>query len=234
MKLVKHLARLGYGSRREVQNLLRAGAFTTADGSPLDPDRPPPHHAIRHHGEPLDPDFPLVLMLHKPLGHTCGTPDPGPLIYDLLPPRFLQRNPPLSSVGRLDKDSSGILLLTDDGSLLHRLIHPKSGCAKTYRVTLDRPLQGHEADLFATGSLQLHGETKPLLPATLQPLGSHQALVTLHEGRYHQVRRMFAACGNHVTALHRQSFGPLPLPPNLPPGSWRTLTETELDLLLSR
>jgi 16S rRNA pseudouridine516 synthase len=146
----------------------------------------------------------------------------------LLPPRFARRNPGLNPVGRLDKDTTGLLLLTDDGQLLHRIIHPKSGCLKIYHATLDRPLDGREAALFASGTLLLQGETKPLLPAPLEVCGEKSVRITLHEGRYHQVRRMFAAAGNHVLTLHRISIGGLRLPDDLAEGGWRALTPAEL------
>ncbi len=228
MKLVKLLANLGYGSRKDVQRMIRAGAVTDDTGRVLSAGDLPPHDRIRVRGEPLDPAFPLAIMLHKPDGYTCSTEDPGDTIYDLLPPRFACRNPGLNPVGRLDKDTTGLLLLTDDGKLLHRIIHPKSNCLKIYHATLDRPLLGHEAALFASGSLVLQGDTKPLLPAPLEGLGTHDARITLHEGRYHQVRRMFAAAGNHVITLHRLSIGGLSLPADLPDGHWRPLTPTDL------
>jgi len=227
MKLIKLLANLGYGSRREVQRLIRAGAFGDDQGNTLGEGDFPPHAAIRFRGEPLDPSFPLLLMLHKPDGYTCSADDPGATIFDLLPPRFARRNPLLSPVGRLDKDTTGLLLLTDDGQLLHKIIHPKSGCLKIYHAVLDRPLEGHEAALFASGELVLNSETKPLLPAQLELLGEKEALVTLHEGRYHQVRRMFAAAGNHVLTLRRIAIGGLRLPAELAEGQWRQLTADE-------
>ena len=228
MKLVKLIANLGYGSRKDAQRMIRSGAVTDDTGRPLGESEVPPHDRIRVRDEPLDPPFPLVIILNKPDGYTCGSEDPGATIYDLLPPRFACRNPGLNPIGRLDKDTTGMLLLTDDGKLLHRVIHPKSGCLKVYHATLDRPLDGHEAALFASGTLVLHSETKPLLPASLEALGDKEALVTLHEGRYHQVRRMFAATGNHVLNLKRISIGGLNLPTDLPEGQWRVLTDDEL------
>jgi 16S rRNA pseudouridine516 synthase len=228
MKLVRLLANLGYGSRREVQRIIRSGAVTDDTGQVLGDGDLLPHHRIRFRGEPLDPPSPLTLMLHKPSGYTCSADDPGAVIYDLLPERFAHRNPGLNPVGRLDKDTTGLLLMTDDGKLLHRIIHPKSGCLKVYHATLARPLEGHEAELFGSGELLLNGETKPLLPAGFERLSDNEALVTLHEGRYHQVRRMFAAAGNHVTTLQRISIGGLRLPPELAEGEWRILTEDEL------
>jgi 16S rRNA pseudouridine516 synthase len=228
MKLVKLLANLGYGSRKEVQRLIRSGAVTDADGNVLGENDLPPHDRILFRGEPLDPPSPLVIMLNKPDGYTCSSEDPGSTIYDLLPERFAHRNPGLNPIGRLDKDTTGLLLLTDDGKLLHKIIHPKSNCLKIYHAILDRPLEGHEQELFSSGTLVLNSETRPLLPAGFEALGEKEALVTLHEGRYHQVRRMFAAAGNHVLGLKRISIGGLKLPDDLEEGDWRALEPEEL------
>ena len=224
MKLVKHIANLGYGSRKQVQWLFREGRVTDADGEVLYADDAVPLEAVRIDGEPLDPPPGLLLMLHKPLGVTCSTKDTGRLVYDLLPPRYRLRDPLLSTVGRLDRETSGLLLLTDDGQLLHRIIAPKSRLPKVYLATLAQDLRGDEAALFAAGTLMLDGEKTPLLPAELDVLDARRARLTLHEGRYHQVRRMFAAVGNHVEALHRERVGGLTLG-DLPDGQWRALDE---------
>src|SRR5688500_5317103 len=207
MKLVKLLANLGYGSRSEVGRYLRKGHVTDVHGRVLGEKDFPPHDQIRFHDEALGPLAPRTLMLHIPDGFACSTDDPGDTIYDLLPARYALRNPILSPVGRLDKDTTGLLMMTDDGKLLHRLISPKHHVPKVYRVTLDRVIEGHEEELFASGDLVLRGEDKPLLPAKLEVLGEKEALITLEEGRYHQVRRMFAAAGNHVVALKRVAIG---------------------------
>ncbi len=225
MNLLRYISNLGYGSRKEVQRLIRQGAITDDQGYPLKESDRLEHHRIRVHGEELDPPSPLTLILNKPDGYTCSMDDPGSIIYDLLPERFAHRKPQLNPVGRLDKDTTGLLLMTDDGQLLHKVIHPKSGCRKIYHATLDRPLQGHEADLFASGTLMLNNESKPLLPATMEVINPHEALISLHEGRYHQVRRMFAAAGNHVTFLKRISIGGLKLPADLDEGEWRVIDE---------
>ena len=229
MKLVKLLANLGYGSRKEVQRMIRSGTVTDDAGRVLGESEVPPHARIRFRGEPLDPPFPLTILLHEPDGYSGSADDPGAVIYVLLPERFAHRNPGLNPVGRLDKDTTGLLLMTDDGKLLHKIIHPKSGCLKIYHAVLDRPLSGNEADLFGSGELMLNGEIKPLLPAGFEALGENEALVTLHEGRYHQVRRMFAAAGNHVTALKRIAIGGLKLPDDLAEGEWRILTSDDLE-----
>ncbi|OOG39544.1 16S rRNA pseudouridine(516) synthase [Rhodanobacter sp. C06] len=222
MKLVKLLANLGYGSRKDVAWMFREGRITDADGEVLYADDKIEHARIRLDGEPLDPPTGLVLMLHKPLGVTCSRKDPGRVVYDLLPPRYRMREPALSTVGRLDRDTSGLLLLTDDGALLHRIISPKAEVAKIYEATLAEDLRGDEAALFASGTLLLESETTPLAPATLDALGPRHARLILHEGRYHQVRRMFAATGNRVETLQRVAVGALALDA-LAPGEWRAL-----------
>ncbi len=227
MKLVKHLANLGYGSRKDVTWMFREGRITDAEGEVLYADDQVTHEQVRVDGEPLDPPAGLTLLLHKPAGYTCSTKDSGRLIYDLLPPRFRLRSPLLSPVGRLDRDTSGLLLMTDDGALLHRIVSPKSRLDKAYEVTLAQDLRGDEAALFASGTLLLESEEKPLLPAEMDVLGPRQARLVLHEGRYHQVRRMFAAVGNHVAALHRSRIGGLDLG-DLPQGQWRTLDAQDL------
>lgn len=232
MKLVKLLANLGYGSRKQVQGMFRAGLVTDADGEVLYADDVIAHEAIRVEGEPLDPPQGLTLMLHKPRGYTCSTKDKGRLIYDLLPPRYRERAPVLSSVGRLDRDTSGMLLMTDDGALLHRIVSPKSRLDKAYEVTLAEDLRGDETARFASGGLLLESDDKPLLPAELHVNGPRQAQLVLHEGRYHQARRMFAAVGNHVEALHRSRIGGLSLG-GLEEGQWRTLDAADLETLFN-
>ena len=232
MKLVRHLANLGYGSRKQVHQMFREGRFTDADGEVLYADDQLEHAAIRFDGEPLDPAPGFALMLHKPAGYTCSTKDSGRLIYDLLPARFRLRSPLISPVGRLDRDTSGLLMMTDDGALLHRIVSPKSRLDKVYEAELAQDLRGDEAALFASGSLLLESETKPLLPAELEALTPRRVRLILHEGRYHQVRRMFAAAGNHVLALHRSRIGGLALGA-LPVGQWRALTPADLEALFA-
>lgn len=236
-RLDKLLANMGYGSRREIQSLARAGAITL-DGVEVEkadqrialaPDLP---ERMRIDEEPLDPLPGLALMLHKPLGVTCSHKEAGPLVYGLLPERWRRRDPAISTIGRLDKETSGLLLMTDDGGLLHRIISPRNHVTKRYHVTLDRPLRGDEAEVFASGTLMLENEDKPLLPVAMETLSPTSAYVTLTEGRYHQVRRMFAAVGNHVTALHRDRVGDLSLPDDLAPGHIRILTEDDVAKVL--
>lgn len=232
LRLDRLLTGLGYGSRREVHIMARNGRIRL-DGEPLAnmearvPLDPAYLARLTFDHEPLDPPPGFVLMLHKPVGVTCSHRDAGPLVYSLLPERWRRREPKISAIGRLDKDTSGLLLLTDDGAYLHQVISPKRHVPKRYIASLARPLRGDEAETFASGALMLSGEDKPLLPAALDVISPTQAQVTVTEGRYHQVRRMFAAVGNHVTALHRVSVGGLALPEDLEPGAYRALTDGE-------
>ncbi|MDE2579713.1 MAG: 16S rRNA pseudouridine(516) synthase [Hyphomicrobiales bacterium] len=232
IRLDRLLANLGYGSRREIQALARNGRIAL-DGQILrDVEKRFAVHddfaaRLTIDDMPLDPLPGLVAVLHKPVGVTCSHKEAGPLVYALLPERWRRREPAISSVGRLDKDTSGLLLLTDDGAFLHQAISPRRHVPKRYIATLDRPLRGDEAATFASGALMLNGEDKPLAPAALEPLGAQQAALTITEGRYHQVRRMFAAVGNHVVALHRVAVGGLALPDDLAPGAWRLLDDAQ-------
>lgn len=233
-RLDRLLANLGYGSRKDVQALI-SGGKVVLDGKVLKDVGTkvavtadlPERMTIR--GRPVDPPAPLVLIMHKPLGVVCSHKEDGERIYDLLPKRWQIRDPGLSTVGRLDKETSGLILITDDGDYLHRVISPKRHVPKTYLATLDRPLNGSETAVFAAGELMLEGEEKPLLPAVLDVLDPHQARLTITEGRYHQVRRMFAAVGNHVNELHRERIGGIALPVNLEPGQYRILTAEEAE-----
>jgi 16S rRNA pseudouridine516 synthase len=174
-------------------------------------------------GEPLDHPDGLLLLLHKPLGLVCSHDGrEGPSVYSLLPPRWQRRNPVVTSIGRLDKDTSGLLLLTDQSELVHRLTSPRHKVPKVYRATLERDLDPALVTLFAAGTLQLEGEKQPCAPAELRIVAPREAELTLTEGKYHQVRRMFAAAGNTVLTLHRARFGSLDLG-DLPPGQWREL-----------
>jgi 16S rRNA pseudouridine516 synthase len=232
-RLDRLLANMGYGSRREVQGLVRAGEVLL-DGAPVTSAdlrvsvTPELSDRMRVSGARLDPPPGMALMLHKPVGVTCSHKEAGRLVYELLPTRWRARDPAISTVGRLDKDTSGLLLLTDDGALLHKIISPRQHVPKRYLATLARPLDGREAARFASGDLMLEGEDKPLAPATLEPLSPTLARLTVTEGRYHQVRRMFAAVGNHVEALHRDRVGGLDLPEDLAPGAWRLMTAEDV------
>lgn len=230
------LSSMGYGSRTEIECMARAGRITL-DGAalvdvtkriPVTPDFPA---RMEIDGAALDPLASMLVLLNKPLGMTCSHKEDGALVYDILPARWTRRKPAISSVGRLDKQTSGLLLLTDDGDLLHSVTSPKRHVKKTYRAKLARPLDGTEGALFASGQLMLKGETKPLAPAELEVVSKTEALLSVTEGRYHLVRRMFAASGNHVEGLHRERLGNLPLPDGMAPGQWKLLTDVDVALI---
>lgn len=174
--------------------------------------------------QPLEAPEGLLAMLHKPAGYACThSEEEGSNIYELLPAHWPERNPAVTSVGRLDKDTSGLLLVTDIGSLVHRFTSPKSDIEKTYLVEVDRDLDAALIEIFAKGDLMLRSEAKPCLPAKLEIVSSKTARLTITEGRYHQVRRMFASQGWQVEKLHRERFGPYELG-DLAEGEWRMLS----------
>jgi len=228
-RLDKLLSNLGYGARKDVRHWIRDG-WITVDGKPADsPSRKVLPDQVRFDGEELDHPYGLTLIYHKPVGTVCSRKEGGRLIYADFPERWIDRKPPLSSVGRLDKETSGLLIVTDDGQINHQLTSPKRHISKTYAVKLDHPLTGHEAELFGSGKLMLENEEKPCLPAELSVIHPTEASLILHEGRYHQVRRMFAAVGNHVTELKRTHIGALSLEDTgLADGDYKPVTSAEL------
>jgi 16S rRNA pseudouridine516 synthase len=222
-RLDQLLANLGYCSRREARGWLQAGLVVVNGEEIGDPARKVDPAAVRVEGEPLDHPDGLLLLLHKPLGLVCShDPREGASVYSLLPDRWRRRHPPVVSVGRLDKDTSGALLLTDQSALVHRLTSPRHKVPKVYRATVDADLPPGLPDLFAAGTLRLEGETEPCAPAPVRVLGARAAEIVLTEGRYHQVRRMFSSQGCEVLTLHRESIGPVNLD-GLAPGTWREL-----------
>jgi len=217
------LANLGYSSRREARGWIEAGRVTVRGKAASDPGDKAAPADVRVDGEALDHPDGLLLLFHKPVGLVCSHDErEGPNVYTVLPGRWRRRNPPMVSVGRLDKDTSGLLLLTDQSSLVHQLTSPRHKVPKVYRATVDRDLAPDLVERFASGTLLLPGEREPCAPATLALLSAREAEVTLTEGRYHQVRRMFAAAGATVLTLHRTRFGELELG-DLPAGQWREL-----------
>ncbi len=180
---------------------------------------------VRLEGQPLTLAGPRYFMLNKPPGYISSTQDEDwPSVLTLLPAEL---RPNLHIAGRLDVDTTGLVLITDDGQWSHRITSPKKALGKQYRVQLADPLDTSLIDLFAQG-MTLQGESKPTRPALLDILDPHEATLTLHEGRYHQVKRMFAAAGNRVIALHRERIGAIELDPRLEPGQWRALTDSEI------
>ncbi len=180
-------------------------------------------------GQDLHIAGPRYLMLHKPVGYVCANEDGDhPTVLDLIDDMDKEG---LSIGGRLDIDTTGLVLLSDDGQWLHRVTSPKHLFSKVYRATLQEPLSQQTIDSFAAGML-LRGEDKPTAPAQCEALPDNGARVTLNEGRYHQVKRMFAACGNHVLSLHRESIGTVTLDETLAEGQTRALTDTEIQSFL--
>ena len=221
-RLDQTLSNLGYCSRREVRIWLRdkrvrvAGELTKNAALKVDPA------SVTVDGKPLEHPGDILIMLNKPLGYVCShDSNEGQLIYDLLPEIWLARSPQVVSVGRLDKDTTGLILITDQTALVQQLTSPKKHVNKVYLATVDKPLDQTIIEQFAAG-VQLISETEPCLPAILEIIDTHTAKVTLNEGKYHQIRRMFAACDNHVVTLHREQFGEYILG-DLAPGEWRDL-----------
>lgn len=223
------LASLGYGTRREVREWLGAGRVTVLGAPVEDPGARVEPGDVRVDGEPLDHPGELLLVLNKPAGRVCShDPAEGPSVYGLLPARWQRRNPPVTSVGRLDKETTGLLLLTDRSPIVHRLTSPRHKVPKTYRATLDREPPPGTEEAFAGGGLLLAGEERPCAPAALRRIGAREAEIVLTEGRHHQVRRMFASIGCGVLALHRTRFGDLELG-DLAPSRWIELPVDRFD-----
>lgn len=204
-RLDAFLSSLGYCSRKEAKKFMHLFTVCVKGEEVFNPSIKALHSDITIDGEPLDAQS-ITLLMHKPQNVICSHDDAGVLIYSLLPLRWQRRNPKLSTVGRLDVDTTGAILITDDGELNHKLTSPKSEVTKIYEATLADALKGDEEEIFASGTLMLNGETKPLLPAKLTILTPTKVQLEICEGRYHQVKRMFAAVGNKVIALHRVNF----------------------------
>ncbi|MEO6004204.1 MAG: pseudouridine synthase [Opitutus sp.] len=228
-RLDQLLANLGYCSRRDARSWISSGAVTVRGKEADDFSAKVDAADVWVDGEPLDHPDGLLLLLNKPLGLVCSHDSrEGPNVYSLLPERWRRRNPQVTSVGRLDKDTSGLLLLTDQSQLVHRLTSPKHKVPKVYRATLDRDVSNELVPLFASGTLRLEEDDEPCAPASLNLLSPREAELTLIEGRYHQVRRMFAACGATVLTLHRTQFGSLTLD-HIAPGKWEELALNVFD-----
>lgn len=226
-RLDKTLANAGVGTRSAVKALLKAGriqvnGLVEKDGSRhIDPAK----DTLALDGEPIGRHARQVWMLNKPAGCVTATEDPGPTVMDYLPPSLRAS---LRPVGRLDKDTEGLLLFTDDGDLLHRLISPKKQVPKVYFARHEGDATADDVAAFAAGLVLKDGTV--CLSAKLEPLGHGESLVTVCEGKYHQVRRMLASRGHFVTYLERRSEGPLSLG-DLPRGQARALTENEIQAL---
>ena len=225
-RLDQLLSSLGYCSRREAMAFVKEGRVKLAGVVVKRSDQRVDSALITVDDQPLEAPEGLLAILHKPVGYACThSEDEGQTIYELLPSHWVDRNPAVTSVGRLDKETSGLLLVTDIGSLVHRYTSPKSDVVKVYVADVDHDLDPTLIEIFAKGDLMLRSEDKPCLPARLEIVSSRTARLTITEGRYHQVRRMFASQGWQVEKLHRERFGPFELG-SLPEGEWQMLEVT--------
>lgn len=225
-RLDKYLADAGVGSRKELKALIRSGTVTVDGAQVRDESQQIDEKAacVLVRGVRAEPRRTLTLMLHKPAGYVTSTEDPrDPTVMELLPPQL--RRWDVVPVGRLDKQTEGLLLLTNDGALAHRLISPKYEVEKEYYAEHEGICTEEDVRRFAEGLMLRDGTV--CRKAQLSPLGEGRSLVTVTEGKYHQVRRMLAACGHPVTYLRREREGGLRLG-NLPKNEWRELTETEI------
>jgi 16S rRNA pseudouridine516 synthase len=208
-RIDKILANLGYCTRRQVSDFLQAHSVTANGKQTRDGAVKSDPHGMLIDGAALDHPNGIFILLNKPAGYVCSHDSAeGKRVYDLLPPQWMKRNPLPATIGRLDKDTTGVILITDQPHINHRLSSPRSVIDKVYQATLDKPLSPECIGLFSSGSMLLPGEAKPCLPALLRITGEATAEVTLREGRYHQVKRMFLQFGSTVVALHRSNFGP--------------------------
>lgn len=226
-RLDKFLCDCGVGSRSQVKAILKSGRVTlegaaVRDGSiKLDPQT----QIVCLDSQPLNRRGRVVVLFNKPAGCVTATQDAQhQTVMDLLPPQYRDLKP----VGRLDKETEGLLLFTDDGDLLHRLISPKKEVPKVYYARHEGVAT--EEDVLAFGQGLTLGDGTVCRPAKLEPLGPGESQITVCEGKYHQVRRMMASRNMHVTYLERREEGPLSLG-KLPRGACRELTEEEIALL---
>lgn len=221
LRLDQLLSRFGYCSRSQARAWLKAGRVQV-DGKPTrEPDLRVAVDSVRVDGAPVEHPEGLLAVLHKPPGCVCSRDErEGHNVFDLVPTRWSARNPGITTIGRLDKDTTGVLLLTDQGDLVQRWTSPKHKVPKIYEAILDQAPPDEMVVTLAQGTLRLDGEDKPCAPAVLEILGADRVRLTLTEGRFHQVKRIFAAFGRVVLGLHRSQFGVYRLD-GLAPGEWR-------------
>ncbi len=230
MRLDKYLADMHVGTRSEVKEQIRKGRVQVNGSVVKDPGLGvSAEDCVEADGVQIGYQEHFYYMLNKPAGILTATEDrKQPTVLDLFPEN-LRKN--LAPVGRLDKDTVGLLLITDDGALAHRLLAPKSHVDKVYLAGTDLPVTDEDVKRFAGGMTLADGTQ--LMPAGLEILSPDRSRVTIHEGKFHQVKRMFEACGKKVVYLKRLSMGTLTLDPALPEGEWRELTKEEVRMLRS-
>lgn len=226
------LSRFGYCSRREALSWAKAGRGTLNGQAITSVKQKVNVEDVLIDGEPVEFPHGIYVALNKPLGYTCSRSEAeGDVVEDLLPHSWTLRNPIVTTVGRLDKETSGLLLITDDGAFVHRMTSPKRHLPKVYAVETELPIPVEAVSMFASGEFLLEGERTPCLPAELEILEPQKALLTLHEGRYHQVRRMLAQVGAPVTVLTRISIGKLKLEDlKLEPGDWVEIDPANIEI----
>ncbi len=231
MELERILHLHGFGSRKACRGLIRSGRVALAGAVCDDPfaDVPVAGLVFSVDGQDWPYREQATIVLNKPAGYECSRrPIHHPSVYSLLPPPLLERG--LQTVGRLDEDTTGLLLFTDDGPLIHRLISPRRKIAKTYRVGLKHASDAQFVETLLAGVL-LHDEPAPIVAGGCELFGVRELRLVITEGKYHQVKRMVAAAGNRVETLHREAVGSLTLPADLPPGKWRWLDDADLGKL---
>ena len=227
MRLDKYIAAITDYSRNEVKRLLKQGEVLINGNTTCNPAQHINENTdnIELFGEPLGQLRPRYFMLNKPLNTVCSTEDSEhPTVIDLLDEPNREK---LHIAGRLDKDTTGLVLITDDGQWNHRITSPKQQCFKTYLVTLAFPLSDEAVKELETG-VMLRNETKATLPAIVVRIDEHTIQLSIQQGKYHQVKRMLAAVGNHVEALHRQQVASIVLDNTLALGEYRELTDKEI------
>ena len=227
-RLLSHAADL---TRAQAQRAIRTGRVAVEGVVTEDPGtKLAQGAAVTLDGQPVGLRSSRYLMVHKPAGCVCAASDGlHPTVLDLLP---AADRAGLHVVGRLDLDVTGLVLLTDDGDWSHRVTAPRRKCPKTYLADLAAPIGG-DALARLGGGVRLRGEERDTAPAEVERLGPARVRITVTEGRYHQVKRMFAAVGNRVVALRRERIGCIALDPALAPGQWRELTADEVAALAS-
>jgi 16S rRNA pseudouridine516 synthase len=231
MNLESVLFTQGFGSRRQCRALIADGRVTISGAVCDDPDADVPTEALSFtvDGTVWPYHEQVYLLLNKPAGYECSRePQHHLSVFNLLPPQFTARG--MQCVGRLDQDTTGLLLLSDDGKFVHAFTSPKRKVPKVYLATTRHPLDDAQLDALRQGVL-LHGEPKPIAAVAANARGEHMLELAVLEGKYHQVKRMVAAVGNRVEALHRERIGGLSLPATLAEGAWQWLDETDLGVL---
>jgi len=221
LPLAQVLFSQGFGTRRQCAALIAAGQVQIGGLTVDDPRAVVPTDGLVFvvAGQPWSYRARALVLLHKPLGYECSTkPRHHPSVLALLPAPLRERG--VQPVGRLDADTTGLLLLTDDGTLIHRLTSPKHHVAKVYEVTCKHDLAPDTVARLLAGVV-LDDDPRPVRASACEAISERQLRLTLTEGRYHQVKRMVAAAGNRVQALHRSAFGAWTLPADLAPGAWR-------------